>query len=160
MNTNGIAEALLLCALTLIIFKLYGNPFARIRAYLKKSGRSMDAWWYAKRDKEQRDRYAKFIHDKLFEEWCRDEIDQTEYNKWMKRFGADLPGLVPVPLEPVKVKIRRRLNTPDQYVNRDQIHRKYFPEFTANALNYRTEFVVLRFPKAKKLFPVFKSSWR
>jgi hypothetical protein len=158
MDTSDLAVLLVLLALVLIVFKLYGNPFTRLGALFRRgSGRSMDAWWYAKRDKEQRDRYAKFIHDRLFDEWCKDEIDQLEYNKWMKRFGADLPGLVPVPLEPAKVRIRRRLNTPELYVNRDRVHQKFFPDFTANALAPKAV-VVIRYQAPKKaFFPIFKA---
>ena len=95
----------------------------------------------------------------LFDELHKGVIDGEEYNRWLRRFSW-IPGLKPEPLTPTKEAIRTRKKYHYElrgrrvslYTNNDEVHRKYFPDFTKLSIPAAAPVLV----KPKDMFPEFE----
>jgi hypothetical protein len=155
MNEISLGPVLLGLAVFLIVYRFW----PQIKSLFKRQSSGRGGWtMYEKwRDLEQFDRYSDRIHDMLFDDFHNGIINGEEYLRWVRRFSF-MPGLKPQPLIPVKEAIRsrqkyhydlrgRRISL---YSNNDEVHRKYFPNFS----NYLAESPSL--VKPKDMFPEFE----
>src|SRR5260370_42360985 len=111
------------------------------------------------RDLQLFDRYADKILDMLDDDLHKGVISNEEHNRWLRRFSW-MPGLKPQPLPPAKEAIRSRQKyhyslrgrMVSLYTNNDEVHRKYYPDFTKQSIPEGSPVLV----KPKDIFPEFE----
>jgi hypothetical protein len=93
------------------------------------------------RDMEQFRRYSDKIHDMLFDDWHKGVIDNSEYERWCKRFSF-MPDFKQVQTVKPKEAIRNRLKYRYNYhgrrvglnTNLDEVFSRHFPSFRDKAI--------------------------